>query len=118
MPRQVVVQCIQATLECARACDAFVSVPLAETEKGRTARAVNLAMDCSDLCYELVRLIQRDSEMLKPQCRLLAEACELCAEECRNLDCESIPFLACAQACEICSQACLKVSGSLVEAGS
>jgi hypothetical protein len=118
MPRQAVVHCIQATLECARACDAFVAVPLREPQKGRTARAVNLALDCSDLCYELVRLIKRDSEMLKAHCSLLAEACELCAEECRNLDCADIPFLACAEACENCSKACRNVSGTLVGANS
>lgn len=116
MPLPAVVQCIQASIECASACDAFVSTPLAEPERLRVARAVSLAMDCTELCYELVRLIQSDSDMLSAHCLLLAECCESCAKECRNLDCALIPFQTCAEACESCAKACLTVTGSLVGA--
>jgi hypothetical protein len=68
------------------------------------AKCISLDRDCSDICFQAARLLQRESQIARQFLLLCEEICRMCAEECSKHDDEHCKR--CAEACRVCADAC------------
>lgn len=98
-------ECIDATSDCAIACDACASACLREGNVEALLDCVRLCLDCADLCHAVTRMLARvpdlDSRLVPEQLELCRLASVLCAEECERHASQH-------EHCRICAEACRK----------
>ncbi len=100
--------CIDACLECARACEMCAHMCLEEEDVQRMKRCILLDHECSAICFSAAKVMAMSGESAKKFCLVCAEICRLCAEECsvhQSLHCQQ-----CAEACMRCAAECRKVA--------
>lgn len=95
---------IQKLLNCALTCERCAASCLQEEDVAMMAKCISLDRDCSDICFQAARLLQRDSVIARQYLLLCEEICRLCAEECSKHHEEHC--IQCAQACRECADAC------------
>lgn len=95
---------IKELIDCALACEACAKESLDDQDITLMARCIELDRDCADICFQAVRLLQRDSELAHQYLVICEEACRLCAEECSKHDHDHCRR--CAKACQKCEAAC------------
>lgn len=95
---------IQTLIDCARSCDYCATACLQESNVQMMTRCIALDRDCSDICYQAARLLERNAEISHQYLVICEEICRMCAEECGKHQDEHCQ--ACAQACQKCADAC------------
>jgi hypothetical protein len=95
---------IQKLLECALTCEHCATSCLQEENVAIMAKCISLDRDCSDICLQAARLVQRESPIARQFLLLCEEICRMCAEECSKHHDEHC--MRCAEACTICADAC------------
>ena len=95
---------IRKLLDCALACEHCATSCLQEEDVKMMAGCISLDRDCSDICFQAARLLQRDSRIACQYLLLCEEICRMCAEECHKHEAEHCQR--CADACEACADVC------------
>lgn len=95
---------IQQLLECALACEHCATSCLQEEDVKMMAPCIKLDRDCSDICVQAARLLQRESDIAHQYLLLCEEICRMCGEECSKHEAEHCQQ--CAAACKACAEAC------------
>lgn len=95
---------IQKLLNCASSCEMCASSCLEEKDVAMMAKCISLDRDCSDICFQAARLLQRNSPIALQFLLLCEEICRQCAEECGMHQADHCRK--CAEACIICAEAC------------
>ncbi len=95
---------IRILLECAFTCENCATACLQEDDVKMMARCIALDRDCSDICLQAARLLQRNSEVSKEFLQVCEQICRMCADECSKHTDEHCQR--CAQACRSCADAC------------
>ncbi len=98
---------IRTLLECAFTCENCATACLQEEDVKMMVRCIALDRDCSDICIQAARLLQRNSQIAKEFLHVCEQICRLCAEECAKHSDEHCQH--CAQACQSCAEACSHV---------
>jgi len=101
--------CIEACLDCGRACTECADAGLAEESRADLLDCIKLCADVSDICNATGRLLTRrgdlEPQLVQDALRLCASACSVCADECARHgqleQCRS-----CEEACRACETAC------------
>jgi len=106
MARQDYESCIQACLDCLKACetcaaDCFGSGP-------EMAECLRLCLECAEACQDCARVMMRGSPHGARWCALCADMCDACAVECAKFS--KATCRECAEACRRCAQACRSVA--------
>lgn len=97
---------VQALIECARTCDMCADACLNEQDVKMLARCIKLDLDCAEVCYEAVRLVQRNSEITQQFMSVCEKVCTMCYEECNKHRSMHEHCAICADACRKCADAC------------
>lgn len=97
---------VKALLECAQTCDYCASACLNEQNIKMLVRCIKLDLDCAEICYETLRLIERQSEITMQFLEVCQRICILCGEECAKHQEMHDHCMKCAQACRRCAEAC------------
>jgi hypothetical protein len=95
---------IQKLLNCGLTCEYCATSCLKEENVAMMAKCISLDRDCSDICFQAARLLQRESAIARQFLLLCEEICRMCAEECSKHDHEHCKQ--CAEACRVCAEAC------------
>jgi hypothetical protein len=95
---------IQELVNCALACEACASSSINEKESMSMTRCIELARDCSEICFQASRLIMRRSEIAEHYIVLVEEICRVTADECEKH--QDDPSQICAEACKSCADSC------------
>ena len=95
---------IQKLLNCALTCEHCATSCLQEEDVAMMANCISLDRDCSDICFQAARLLQRESQIGRQFLVLCEKICRMCAEECSQHDDEHCQR--CAEACRACADAC------------
>ena len=98
--------CLNACVECAKACDETFHHCYMEVAQGKKehAKALHLVADCAEFCDLSADLIASQSPLMVHACLACAEACKACATECDKLD--SAEMKSCVKACHECETTC------------
>lgn len=104
MENQKYQELIQNLLNCALTCEHCAAACLQEEDVKMMAKCISLDRDCSDICFQAARLLQRESQIARQFLLLCEEICRMCADECSKHDDEHCKR--CAEACRICADAC------------
>jgi hypothetical protein len=91
-------------INCALVCEECETACLNEDNITLLARCIELTRDCSDICLQAARLLQRQSEIAEDYLLVCEKICRLCMEECRKHTMEHCRT--CADECEACADAC------------
>lgn len=96
-------RCIEACLDCYRACHGMVMSHCLETGGAHASPShVRLMSACAEVCRTSAHLMLMKSEHAPHLCRECAEICEQCAQDCERLG----GMQACVDACRTCADAC------------
>jgi hypothetical protein len=95
---------VQATNDCAAACEFCAASCLKEQDLDMMRDCIRLDLDCSDACHLLANLAGRDSRFVAEFARHIASVCDACAQECAKHDQDHCQK--CAAACRRCAEAC------------
>ncbi|MDO1446590.1 four-helix bundle copper-binding protein [Rhodocytophaga aerolata] len=95
---------IRQLLECAFTCENCATACLQEKDVQMMARCIALDRDCSDICLQAARLLQRHSEVAAEFLQVCEKICQMCGDECAKHHHEHCQQ--CAQACHSCAEAC------------
>lgn len=107
-------QCIQACLDCYRACQqTALQHCLEEGGKHTEPRHFRLMLDCAEICRTSAAMMLSGSEFHTQTCGICAEICRACAESCRQIG----GMEECVTACERCAESCERMSGGGARAG-
>lgn len=101
---------IQELFYTALACETCMSACLEENAT-EMAHCIEIDRDCSEICFQAIKLLQRDSEFAHSFLAVCEEACRTCAKECSKH--EDDHCKACAEACIKCAEACHAHHGEL-----
>ncbi len=99
---------IQATEDCARACEACISSAQAG---GASSEGMRVAMDCAEFCRLLTSFSKRRSPFVSSLARDLAAVCAACANECQKE--QSDAFRACVETSQGCANACVRATAGV-----
>jgi len=103
-------ECLEATTDCAIACDACAAACLREHHVRELLACIRACLDCADVCHTAARILARvpdlDSRLATEQMELCRLACALCAEECEKHASRHPHCRICAEACRKCDVAC------------
>lgn len=99
-------RCAEACVDCEKMCNHAFHHCFQQVKAGKQeyARAMQLCVDCGDVCSTAGKLVARMSPMMAHTCRACAECCDDCCAACEKLDAPDIKeFVAslrkCAEAC-------------------
>ena len=95
---------IKLLLDCALACENCAAECLRENDVAPMVRCISIDRDCSDICTQAARLLQRKSEIAHQYLLLCEEICQMCADECAMH--EHDHCRQCAAVCRKCAAAC------------
>jgi hypothetical protein len=108
--RDVVVRCIEASIDCAAACTSCADADLGENDLPELVRCIRLCLDCADICEATGRIVTRQTASDVAVVRAAVEACVMtcraCREECERHAEHHEHCRICAQVCSRCEQAC------------
>ncbi len=68
---------IRILLECAFTCENCATACLQEDDVKMMARCIALDRDCSDICLQAARLLQRNSEVSKEFLQVCEQICRM-----------------------------------------
>lgn len=96
---------IQTILDCAMACEYCVNAAIMEKGPYDLTRCILLVRDCSDLCFQAIRILKRNSEVEPQILSICDDICKKCFDECKKF--EQLEYcMDCAESCESCANAC------------
>lgn len=96
--------CIEACLTAASLCNHCATSCLKEEHLPMMSKCIQLAMECSTICYATAQLMNFNSDKVKEIAKLCADMCDACAEECGKHDNDHCRE--CAEACTKCADEC------------
>ncbi len=73
--------CISSLFNCASACSNFVAKAVKNNYNSEYSKCIQLAMECSVLCYSTAELLSLDSSRVKKIAKICAKLCDDCAAE-------------------------------------
>jgi hypothetical protein len=115
----VMIESIEACVECVQACTACADDSLAETEVTTLIKSIRLCLDCAVVCEAtrqvVTRQTERDFDLLRAQLAACIEACRVCGTECQRHAAHHEHHRICAGACRRCEAACDRLA-KVVEA--
>jgi hypothetical protein len=109
-------KCAKLCADCVLACETNYQHCTALVIKGQKehAKAMQLSLDCAEVCTTSARLSARMSPLALISAEASAKACDLCATECEKFKTHQVMF-DCAQACRQCAAECRKMVKHLGE---
>ena len=106
----VMIESIEACLECVQVCTACADDSLAETEVANLSKSIRLCLDCAVVCEAtrqvVTRQTDRDFDLLRVQLAACIEACRVCSAECQRHADHHEHHRICAEVCHRCEAAC------------
>jgi hypothetical protein len=106
----LLVECIEAGLECAQSCSSCANLCLSEPDVERLRACINTCLDCADVCVATAQVLSRWLHSDEALSRGVVEACRIacgrCATECEGHAHHHEHCRICAEACRRCEQAC------------
>ena len=96
--------CISSLFNCASACTNFVMYAVKNNNKSEYSKSIQLAMECSVLCYSTAKLLSLGSSRVKKIAKICARLCDDCAAECSKFQEEY--FKETAKLCVACADNC------------
>ncbi len=102
--------CIQACLDCHRACLATTSHCLNQGGHHAERAHITLMQDCAQICATAADFMIRGSAYHMRVCAVCAEVCEACATDCEKHGEGDAVMQACAEACRRCAAECRKMA--------
>lgn len=107
----VLVHCINASLDCAQSCTSCADACLGEEQPEMLRRCIRLNLDCADICSSTGAILSRQTAfeptLVQVVLNACAEACRICAEECEKHAKHGMEHCrVCAESCRTCAQAC------------
>lgn len=95
---------LQKVWHCALICEKSAAEGIKADQNGQFVAAIQLSLDCAEICMLLVKSIKRQSILLPSLLDICDWICQQCAGECKKL--EEDHYQQCAAACLLCSKAC------------
>ena len=95
--------CITSLFNCASACSHFVLVAMKQNNADYL-KCIQLAMECSVLCYSTAELLSLGSSRVKKIAKICAKLCDDCASECLKFQDDF--FHETAELCTTCADNC------------
>ena len=105
---------VHKLIECALACEKCYDACLQEADVNMMSLCIELDRDCSEICLQGAKLLQRKSEIADKFLAVCEEACRSCAIECNKHNNEHCK--ACGLICESCEDLCRGYHGSFTVA--
>jgi hypothetical protein len=98
--------CLKACKTAAEVCNETFHYSFGHLKDGHTshARAVELLIDCQDICTLAAAWLSRQSELMAISCAACGEVCTACAEECKKHEDQQLKE--CVEACLACEKSC------------
>lgn len=109
----VLVECIQAAMECHQSCTTCADACLAENMVAELRSCIRLNLDCADICVATTNVMSRRTEtdwgVMRAQVNALLEACRINGAECEKHASKHEHCRVCAQSCRRCEDACRRM---------
>ena len=102
--------CIQACLDCHRACLSTIAHCLSLGGAHAEAGHIRIMMDCAQICAVSADFMARGSDHHTHICRECAEICRECATRCSAHPGADETMRACAEACGRCAEECARMA--------
>ena len=113
----LMIESIEACVECAQACTACADDSLAEAEVMQLIKSITLCLNCSVICdatrQVATRQTEQDVDILRAQVVACAEACRVCGAECQRHAAHHEHHRICTEACHRCEAACDRLAKAL-----
>jgi hypothetical protein len=99
---------IEACMKCAQACEECFTACLHDTDIQARANMLKLLNDCSEMCFQTVQFMARNSTFSKALQAVCVQICEACAMECEKFN--DMHSQECAKVCRQCADACRQMA--------
>jgi hypothetical protein len=113
----LMIESIEACVECAQACTACADDSLADPGVMQLIKSIRLCSDCAVICdtarQVVTRQTERDVDLLRAQLAACAEACRVCGAECQRHAAQHEHHRICAEACHRCEAACDRLAKAI-----